>query len=262
MGDRYLIHYASPYYDPVKAHEYYMEHRQLKGRTSTAGLNDEGKKVASYVKNQITEERKQKIQESKNLRDYNIKTINESAKSRTESNNASAKNQTEAISKKNKDEIESNKQKMNSSIERLKARLNGMNKEDKAKYRSSIQMQIEDLRATNAETRTKLSEGLRSDKAKISESRKQANDSVRTDKNEKVSGERTAHSERVEEIKRKYDDMYVDELDKIASESQYQKTKKASSSKSSKSSSKKESSGPAVSNYTKDANGNIVKKKR
>ena len=27
----YLIHYSSPYYDPVKAHEYYMQHRQLKG---------------------------------------------------------------------------------------------------------------------------------------------------------------------------------------------------------------------------------------
>ena len=27
-----LQHYASPYYDPVKAHEYYMRTRELKGR--------------------------------------------------------------------------------------------------------------------------------------------------------------------------------------------------------------------------------------
>ena len=26
-----LMHYASKYYDPVKAHEYYMKHRKLKG---------------------------------------------------------------------------------------------------------------------------------------------------------------------------------------------------------------------------------------
>ena len=26
-----LKHYASPYYDPVKAHEYYMKNRELKG---------------------------------------------------------------------------------------------------------------------------------------------------------------------------------------------------------------------------------------
>ena len=36
-----LRHYASPYYDPQKAHEYYMRTRELKGR-STTSLNDEG----------------------------------------------------------------------------------------------------------------------------------------------------------------------------------------------------------------------------
>lgn len=32
----FLAHYASQYYDPVKAHEYYMEHRKLKGREKAA----------------------------------------------------------------------------------------------------------------------------------------------------------------------------------------------------------------------------------
>lgn len=63
--------YASKYYDPVKAHEYYMAHRQLKGdktktpeeqalakRRSTASLNDYGKSVAKQVREQISEERK------------------------------------------------------------------------------------------------------------------------------------------------------------------------------------------------------------
>jgi hypothetical protein len=44
-----LRHYASPYYDPEKAHEYYMRTRELKGR-STTSLNDEGKKIWSYTK--------------------------------------------------------------------------------------------------------------------------------------------------------------------------------------------------------------------
>ena len=31
-----LIHaYVSKYYDPVKAHEYYMKNRELKGRSTT-----------------------------------------------------------------------------------------------------------------------------------------------------------------------------------------------------------------------------------
>lgn len=51
-----LRHYASPYYDPEKAHEYYMRTRELKGR-STTSLNDEGKKIWSYTKNNIKSEK-------------------------------------------------------------------------------------------------------------------------------------------------------------------------------------------------------------
>ena len=31
-----LRHYASPYYDPQKAHEYYTRTRELKGRSTTS----------------------------------------------------------------------------------------------------------------------------------------------------------------------------------------------------------------------------------
>ena len=44
----YLIHYASEYYDPVAAHEYYMKHRQLKGRRHGT-LNEEGQFVLLIV---------------------------------------------------------------------------------------------------------------------------------------------------------------------------------------------------------------------
>lgn len=60
--DDILKHYASKYYDPVKAHEYYEAHKKLKGRTSTAGLNEEGRKVASYVRTQITNEKRQRLE--------------------------------------------------------------------------------------------------------------------------------------------------------------------------------------------------------
>lgn len=51
-------HYASKYYDPVKAHEYYMRTRQLKGRdTQGKTLNDEGKKAKTYITKKVREER-------------------------------------------------------------------------------------------------------------------------------------------------------------------------------------------------------------
>lgn len=68
----YLAHYASPYYDPVKAHEYYMRTRQLKGRRSSSQLSDEGKKVWEYTKSNITAEKKSKIEEKKTERDTKI----------------------------------------------------------------------------------------------------------------------------------------------------------------------------------------------
>lgn len=49
-----LVHYASPYYDPVYAHEYYMAHRKLKGKSTssvdTTGLNEAGLKRAASEK--------------------------------------------------------------------------------------------------------------------------------------------------------------------------------------------------------------------
>lgn len=43
-------HYASKYYDPVKAHEYYMKTRHLKGYdTQGKTLNDEGKQAKAYA---------------------------------------------------------------------------------------------------------------------------------------------------------------------------------------------------------------------
>lgn len=60
-----LMHYASQYYDPAKAHEYYEQHKKLKGRTSTAGFNQTQKEAASYVKDQLNQERKSLAEKSK-----------------------------------------------------------------------------------------------------------------------------------------------------------------------------------------------------
>lgn len=60
--------YKSKYYDPAKAHEYYMKHRKLKGRkkkTSTADLSEEGKIAAKEVKERLQEELKAALKKVK-----------------------------------------------------------------------------------------------------------------------------------------------------------------------------------------------------
>lgn len=60
--------YKSKYYNPEKAHEYYMKHRQLKGRkkkTSTADLSEAGKIAAKEVKEQLQAELKAALKKVK-----------------------------------------------------------------------------------------------------------------------------------------------------------------------------------------------------
>lgn len=66
-------HYASKYYDPVKAHEYYMRTRQLKGRdTQGKTLNDEGKKAKTYITKKVREERDSVLKKEQSNRNQQI----------------------------------------------------------------------------------------------------------------------------------------------------------------------------------------------
>lgn len=77
-------------YDPVKAHEYYIAHRNLKGsksssspETSTAGLSKKGKEVAKYVKEQIMQEKKAEVDAAREQMRSKIAAMRESFKSMT-----------------------------------------------------------------------------------------------------------------------------------------------------------------------------------
>lgn len=54
----FLEHYASPYYDPVKAHEYYEAHKKLKGRFSTKGMTEEQRAQWKQARTTASEQKK------------------------------------------------------------------------------------------------------------------------------------------------------------------------------------------------------------
>lgn len=66
---KHFAHYASEYYDPVKAHEYYERTKKLKGRTasrpSTSALNDRGKTAAQVVKENVNKKKAAEITQQK-----------------------------------------------------------------------------------------------------------------------------------------------------------------------------------------------------
>ena len=129
-----LMHYASQYYDPVKAHEYYERTKELKGRKSTAKLNDDGKAAAKHVKEQLTAEKKGKVE-----------------------------NERESM----KSQIESHKTQMKAKIESLRAKLKNMSKSEKAANKESIKAEIAGLREDNKAMRESLRAAFKQIKADL-----------------------------------------------------------------------------------------------
>ena len=74
-----LIHYASPYYDPVKAHEYYEQHKHLKGRP-TGRLTDEGKQVWKVTKTNIDQAKKIENDEARLVKLSSVQQFQNKAK--------------------------------------------------------------------------------------------------------------------------------------------------------------------------------------
>lgn len=129
--------YSSKYYDPVKAHEYYMKHRQLKSRTSTAGLNDNGKAAARQVKEALKQEKKEYMEKVKAVLDKNIARVRELMAQKREE----IKREKERIKKLPKAQRDAAMKKLNDEkakfIDRCKADIASM-RESSAKYKQEV----------------------------------------------------------------------------------------------------------------------------
>ena len=122
--DLFLAHYASKYYDPVKAHEYYEEHKKLKGRNKVT-LTEEGRQIARNVKENLNAEKSGKIQRS-----------NE---------------QTKAIN-------DSNAKHLSNKIASLNKFLQQLSPKEREAQKERIHNTISSLRAQNAQIRARLME--------------------------------------------------------------------------------------------------------
>lgn len=142
--------YASPYYDPVKAHEYYEQHKKLTGNkrsTSTASLNEQGKKAALYVKSKIDEEHK----------------------AESEAHNEKIKSQREAAKNDTKSKIDSATKELKSQTEAMKVRLKKMNPAQRKHAEIQMRAEIEKMKKANEENRKALMEAYGETSKSISE---------------------------------------------------------------------------------------------
>lgn len=131
--------YASKYYDPDKAHEYYMAHRQLTGRTSTKGMTTTQKEALSYIKQQLKEEKTSVLSSTKETLDGQIKALRQTIKDYI----AKLREKKSAALKATKNSAEK---------QRIRDEYNAQTKA----YRASMKEQISTARAAYKEFKTKL----------------------------------------------------------------------------------------------------------
>lgn len=144
-----IAHYASQYYDPVKAHEYYLRTRELKGRTSTSGLNDTGREALTQVKAKLKEERDSTVKKAKEDTTNQIVKNVSSMQSRIDS----LKKMFDGLGKQSSDEKSSQKAHIQDQIAKLKAQNSKQREMLKAKQSSTIKKANADYKSkVEAET--------------------------------------------------------------------------------------------------------------
>ena len=207
--DELLQHYASPYYDPVKAHEYYMRTRELKGRRSTTKLNDEGKEIWAYTKNEITSEKKEKVKEEQEKREQKIAELRAKAKETREQISAKLKKLNAQLT----EESSSRRSRVDS---RKKSDLEDIGEEaEDQKERIDEKKNAEIERLMAIEIPSGLSKEERADNSANAKSEREK---VSTELKAAVTAAREAYKAAKENLDATYEELYQQEFDKIASE--------------------------------------------
>lgn len=113
-----LSHYADQYYDPQKAHEYYLQNRELKGRQSSSGLTvKNGKKVNkaatqrkqeawSYTKKQIDNAHKVDDKAAQQAHHDVVKQMQETARARRDELSKQLSDALKAISQQHSGDVQ------------------------------------------------------------------------------------------------------------------------------------------------------------
>lgn len=221
-----LKHYASPYYDPVKAHEYYEEHKKLKGRRSTAGLNAEGKNAARYIKEQLNNERKAKVEAHKQKTNDSIDSSKAYKKARSDAQREKTKAEIDRLREQKKQKVEQHKTQTQNRIDQIREFLKNLDPIEKDRQRERLQGQIDELRAANKAERTRLNDDFKASSTALREAQKRNIQGFADEHKRFTTNARNTHKEVKSRLKQEYDAKYEAELDKLRSEASFQKQTK------------------------------------
>lgn len=256
----WLEHYANPYYDPVKAHEYYMANRKLVERKSTSGLNEEGRAMAKYVKDSINADKAKAIEASKSSMNSKIEGYKKDRSTGISDSKDKMQSELSRIKEHSSSELARFKEKMDSQrqahSEAMQSRISQLSsivsgKGVSSERKEEIRSQIAKLRESNAQKREELNaeykrfsgsekEKASADSSKVKSSHAQKQSELTDKYNSDTAQARNEYKETSAKLKEDYDKRYEDELERIKSNKEFQKESKSKKDKDSTTSSNRQ----------------------
>ena len=213
--DFYLKHYASKYYDPVYAHEYYEKHKKLKGRSS---LSEKGKEVADYVTKKMNEERDKEVSSSKSKTTRSLESARNKHSSTVESSRNTRDRNIEAKKNATQQAVENHKAQMDNQIQQLRDQLASWGKSGLKGKSKEVRQKIARLREENNEAKAKLQEELSSYSYSEREAHSTRSASSKSEYDTSSSSIKESGAKEVADIKSKYEDRLATEMGKIMKE--------------------------------------------
>jgi hypothetical protein len=212
----FLAHYASEFYDPVKAHEYYMKNRQLKGR-STSGMSDEQKEAWEYTKDQISTKKQTDIKTTQDATAKQIEQLQLQAAEVRQRISDKLKDLKERLAESAKAERQKIADQKASEIADVLLEELPKNATDaqKAAFLDKRKKAIAKIMSDSSSARGKVTEDSQKEKVAAQEDTRAQVKQVATDLKAAVAGAREAYAAAKKAIDEGYETTYQDEYDKI-----------------------------------------------
>jgi hypothetical protein len=207
--DAFLQHFSAQPYDPVKAHEYYLKNRDLKGR-STSGMSQLQKEAWSYSKDQVSTDKKQQMEIARVSNEKKLEFFQATAEATRERISEKLKRLSDKLTK----EAENNREEISDKLKEDIANVAPIPKGISAKQRVIL-----------VERRNKEIDKIRNNSSKYSSNLSSDTKELRRDGSDEASGEREKTRTDLKALITTTRDAYVKEKAKLVAdyETTYQK---------------------------------------
>lgn len=201
-------------YDPVKAHEYYLRTRELKGR-STSGMTEKQREGAAYVKSKVTEDRDNALALVGIAKKQDVEKLRATAQQRRQELSEKLRAIMESLSGKTRTDRENVSKDVQRKIDALPEIPKGLSKEATAKLVAERNEKIAQIREAGQADRDKVTTEARSTRDKERTTALKDRETVRTELKDAIEATRVKWDTLRDEIKANADTQLDEEFENI-----------------------------------------------